>query len=234
MNAFVLKFIAFIIMIMDHAYYYISGMPIWFTYIGRIVAPIYFFLLVESFFHTRDRKKFTIRLFISAFITFILLKLLFKQPLNIFASMAMGVLMLNIIEFIKNNKQDILKKIIGYIGVIIVGLLSLYTEASYLGVGMILIFYFFRGNKFWMTVAYIIFSLFEISFVFGTKYFLEELLLGNYQWMMVFSIVPILLYNGKAGYRDKFSKYFFYIMYPIHIILILFIGNTLNPNWYEF
>lgn len=99
---------------------------------------------------------------------------------------------------------------------------------------MILIFYFLRGKKFWMSLAYIIFSLFEISFVFGTKYFLEELLLGNYQWMMVFSLIPILLYNGEAGHRGRFSKYFFYIMYPLHVILILFIGNTLNPNWYEF
>lgn len=234
MSAFRLKFVAFILMILDHLYYYIAGMPIWFNYIGRIVAPIYFFLLVESFFHTRDRKRFTVRLFIAAFITFVILNLLFKQPLNIFASMALGVLMLNIIEFIKKNREDFSKKVFGYVGVTVVAILSLYTEASYLGVAMILIFYFLRGKKFWMSLAYIIFSLFEISFVFGTKYFLEELLLGNYQWMMVFSLIPILLYNGEAGHRGKFSKYFFYIMYPLHVILILFIGNTLNPNWYEF
>lgn len=234
MSAFTLKFIAFILMVLDHVYYYIADTPIWFTYIGRIVAPIYFFLLVESFFHTRDRKKFMMRLFGFAFITFLILNLMFRQPLNIFASMAMGILMLNIIEFIKSNKENIFKKLIGCIGVIIVGILSLYTEASYYGVGMILIFYFLRQKKFLMSIVYIIFSLCEISFVFGTKYFLEELLFGNYQWMMVFSIIPILLYNGKPGYRSKFFKYFFYIAYPVHVIILLIIGNTLNPTWYEF
>ena len=43
MSAFTLKLIAFILMVLDHVYYYIADTPIWFTYIGRIVAPIYFF-----------------------------------------------------------------------------------------------------------------------------------------------------------------------------------------------
>lgn len=234
MNAFILKLIAFILMILDHVYYYILDTPIWFTYIGRIVAPIYFFLLVESFFHTRDRKKFTIRLFVSAGITCLILNLVFKQPMNIFLSMALGVLMLNIIEFIKSNKGNILKRVLLFVSLIIVAVLSLYTEASYLGVGMILIFYFLRDKKFLMSIAYIALSLCEIPFLMGTPYFLEDIFTVNYQWMMVFSIIPILLYNGKVGYRSKFFNYFFYVAYPVHLILLLIIGNTINPTWYSF
>ncbi len=228
MSAFNLKIISFFLMVMDHIYFYIDGTPIWFTYIGRIVAPIYFFLIVESFFHTSNRKKFTLRLFGFAFITFLILNVMFKQPMNIFLSMSMGVLMMNILEFIKDNKKSLWKFCLGIISLIIVIKLSLHTEASYIGVGMILIFYFCRGKKLLMSILYVAFCIFEITLVIGTKYFLEELLFINYQWMMCFAIIPILFYNGKPGHKSKFFKYFFYVAYPLHIIILLIIGNTLN------
>lgn len=229
-----LKFIALILMVMDHIYYYISGTPIWFNYVGRIVAPIFFYLIVESFFHTRDRKKFNMRLFSAAFVVFLIINVMLKQQMNIFASMAMGILMLNLIEFIRTNRKNIFKSILAYIVLIFIAYLSLFTEASYLGVGMILIFYFLRDRKFLMSLCYIFLSLFDLWFIFGMKNFLNELFFVNYQWMMVFAIIPILLYNGKPGYRGKFSKYLFYIIYPLHIVILLFIGNTVNPTWYEF
>ena len=44
----------------------------------------------------------------------------------------------------------------------------------------------------------------------------------NYQWMMVFSLPFILFYNGERG---KYNKYFFYIAYPTHILLLSFVGT---------
>lgn len=234
MSAFMLKLVAFILMILDHTFYYIKDVPIVFTYLGRIVAPIYFYLLVESFFYTRNRKKFTIRLLVAGFVVMIILNIMFRQPMNIFLSMALGILMLNIIEFIKNNKGNIFKILVSSILLIFIIILSLYTEASYLGIGMVLIFYFLREKKFWMILSYIVLSLIEMPFLLGVPNFIEYIFMINYQWMMVFAVIPIMLYNGKAGLRNKFFNYFFYIAYPIHIIIILIVGNTINPNWYYF
>lgn len=44
----------------------------------------------------------------------------------------------------------------------------------------------------------------------------------NYQWMMCFSIVPILCYNGRPG---KKVKWFFYLFYPVHYVLFYLIGT---------
>lgn len=44
----------------------------------------------------------------------------------------------------------------------------------------------------------------------------------NYQWMMIFALPFILLYNKQKG---KSFKYFFYIFYPAHIIILWSISN---------
>ncbi|MGO3606062.1 MAG: TraX family protein [Pseudolactococcus laudensis] len=41
--------------------------------------------------------------------------------------------------------------------------------------------------------------------------------------MMIFSLLPICLYNGKEGRKEK---WLFYIFYPLHII-VLYLLSTL-------
>lgn len=44
-----------------------------------------------------------------------------------------------------------------------------------------------------------------------------SIIYDNYQWMMICALYPILKYNGQIGTE---IKYFFYLFYPLHIILI--------------
>ncbi|WP_376716330.1 TraX family protein [Vagococcus carniphilus] len=46
----------------------------------------------------------------------------------------------------------------------------------------------------------------------------------NTQWMMVFSVIPILLYNGEKG---RGMRSFFYIFYPAHIWLLYIIASII-------
>lgn len=45
----------------------------------------------------------------------------------------------------------------------------------------------------------------------------------SYQWMMAFSVIPMLMYNGEKG---RSMKWFFYIFYVVHIVLLWWIGNS--------
>lgn len=230
MSSFTLKILAIILMAMDHIYTYIGGsgidIPIWFGYLGKLAAPIFFYLIVEGFYHTRSRGKYLTRLFSMA-IGMIGVDIIFNINNNVFLSLGFGVLLMWLVEYAKLNKENRLKSIAGILGAIFAGIiLAFFTEASIYGLGMILIFYFLRNSKVKMVVAYIGFSLFIVTGAIG-PHMLEQLFLFDYQWMMLFAIVPILMYNGKLGMSNKWIKWLFYWFYPLHLILIVTIANLI-------
>ena len=225
---FTLKIMAIIFMAMDHIYTYMNvalnnQVPIWFGYLGKLAAPIFFYLIVEGFYHTRSKNKYMQRIF-SMGILMIIVDLLFKIHNNIFLSLGFAIAMLSMIEQSKLSQKGSKKRIINIILAISFGVLGLFTEASLYGVGMVLIFYFLREKKVAMTLTYIVFSLAGIIGFIGSN-FIEAAFLWDYQWMMVFAIIPILVYNGKLGISNKFIKWMFYWFYPIHLIIIVLIAN---------
>ena len=80
-NSNMLKTIALIAMVIDHIGFYFSPVlpiPIYTIcrYIGRLAMPIFVYLLVQGFFHTKNFKKYIIRMSIFAVITQILITIL--------------------------------------------------------------------------------------------------------------------------------------------------------------
>lgn len=49
-------------------------------------------------------------------------------------------------------------------------------------------------------------------------------LINNYQWVMIFSVIFIMQYNGKYG---KNIKKLFYVYYPLHIAVLYFISVSI-------
>ncbi|WP_368386391.1 TraX family protein [Streptococcus salivarius] len=66
LSGFQLKYIALITMVFDHIHYffdYTGKIPIWFTMIGRLAAPLFLFSVIEGFVHTHNRKKYFLKIY---------------------------------------------------------------------------------------------------------------------------------------------------------------------------
>ena len=66
LSGFQLKYIALIAMVFDHIHYffdYTGKIPIWFAMIGRLAAPLFLFSVIEGFIHTRNRKKYFLKIY---------------------------------------------------------------------------------------------------------------------------------------------------------------------------
>ena len=228
-----LKIIAMILMLLDHLWGTIIPGNQWMTLIGRMAFPIFAFLIVEGFFHTSDLKKYMKRLFIFGLISEIPFNLIYTGSIifpfhqNVMFTLLLGLLIINEIDKLKNNKE-IKKKIIPILKIFLFLIFSIigFVDYGVTGVLTIVVFYLFRGFKLaWigqlisLILLYIVF--FEgqsvILNIFNHEYFLPLQSIG------ILSLIFIWLYNGEKGKNNKLIKYLFYSFYPVHMLVIYLI-----------
>ena len=216
LNNFTLKLIAIITMTIDHiGYIFIphgTTQYMIFRGIGRIAFPIFCFLIVEGFHHTKSPLNYLIRLLMFALISEIPFDLAFSNTLinwqfqNVFFTLAIGLSCLFCLEEIKIKR---------WFGIFLFALfgISFLINCDY-GVGGVLLicmFYFTKEfkDRFWMQLILsgLIFYIF-----FGTS-----------ELPGLIAIFLIGLYNGKRGYNK--AQWLFYLYYPLHL-LILFVIAT--------
>ncbi|MGL5439760.1 MAG: TraX family protein [Filifactoraceae bacterium] len=254
-TATTLKLIAVALMFMDHIHQmFVSvGAPMWLTMVGRLVFPIFLFVSAESFHYTRSKKEYLKRLLFASWgmtvLTFLLQQIVPNENVvlmnNAFSTFFVaGLYMLFwdwILEGIREKKPKKLVKgilccfipILTALPMFLVGMLSANENISILtlrtlatlslllpniltvegGVALVvlgLVFYIFREYRIIQMVALLALS----ALVFSTG--------GRIQALMGLSVFPIALYNGKRG-RD--IKLFFYIFYPLHIVILYLISS---------
>lgn len=238
-NAFQLKIIALIVMLMDHLYFAFPKIfPLWFHPLSRFVAPLFAFLMVEGLFHTRNKLKYNIRLFGWAVFmeigNFVLKGSLLSKDVtvdnNIFMTLAVGLTILNLFEFSKKNKGA---KKVGLIAlaIVFIPLGIIMTEGGQVVILFTLIAYFFRGNKKKAIIGYVILSLllFYINYIpYESPQMTIKMLMFNSDFLFILAVPFILLYNGERGVNNKFSKYLFYVFYPLHLWLLAIIQFVLK------
>lgn len=244
-DAFQIKLFMSVLMVLDHLPH-IHGLlpPMWigiFHLVTRCVSAWFAFMAVEGFLHTRNRIKYNARLFLWAGIMFAgnsLLKVILSSKdvylgNNIFFTLALGVLILNMVSFqndsicrhIKYRKQ-LLVFLKVFLIAIILAYGAIYSEGGYVLLPFMLITYLLRKNIKYRNIAYVILSVILAVPVFvsiqtySNGFVMWDMMLFNSDWFFL-SVLPFLyLYNGERGRNDRFSKYFFYIFYPLHLWII--------------
>lgn len=226
LNGFQIKLFMSLLMVLDHIAFFIpESWVLIFHVVTRVVGVWFAYIAVEGFMYTRNLKKYIIRLFSSATFMFAgnyLLTLLFKDrgivvENNIFLTLAIGVLMLTVLTKIKN-------KILSYVcTAVLMAVGVLLAEGGMTILPFMLITYLTYGKNKYRNIGYLCLSivLFLMSFVnYEDLLTTIEMLAVNSDFMFVFIIPFLYMYNGKRGNNSKFAKYFYYVFYPAHLWII--------------
>lgn len=263
----VLKMIAVITMLVDHTastivWQLISEKPAWgpvtaeneyawqtfysvLRDIGRMAFPIYCFLLVEGFYHTRNKAKYALRLFLFALISEVPFDMAFQESFfdisynNVFFTLLIGLLTIWAYDEVRKRAEirrasyvsastagrenpgtsygswvlsgvlwSLLMAAVPLLGCGLAYLLRTdYDAAGVLAVFIMYLFYERRDLGFCLMVL-------SLGFLASLTEFLA-----------LFMLPFIDLYNGIRGRQ---MKYFFYWFYPVHLLILSLICMALG------
>ena len=228
LNSNHLKLIAIITMTVDHFtdLFYpgfpIAVLPIAMHLIGRLTAPIMWFFIAEGYHYTKNIRKYMFRLGLFAVIS------------HFAYCFAFGI---SIIPFKTGifNQTSVMYPL--FIAVVVMWIDDLKAEKLNnklkTAIIFVLIWIAFPAN--WSCIA--VLAIFQINKYRGN---LPKQTISMMEWVMVYAIVsfffvnkaygvvclgvilvyPFLrMYNGESG-KTKWLKWFFYIYYPAHLLIL--------------
>ena len=180
---------------------------------GRLAFPIFCFLLVEGFVHTRDVKKYVRRLFLFALISEVPFDLaFFRTPFaldhqNVYWTLALGVLaMAGLKHYEKPDGSASWKGLLCAAGCTLAALLAC-TDYNATGVIIICALYLTRTNRKRQCLAGALLFLFELT--------------------APLAFVLVWFYNGQRGRCTPAMQKVFYWFYPVHLSVLAVVTNLI-------
>lgn len=219
MNGTQLKILAILTMTIDHVGAVLYPEVTVLRLIGRLAFPIFAFLLVEGYVHTRDVKKYLIRLWLFALISEIPYDLAFDGVLyaplhqNIFFTLGLALLGLWTLDRFKDTDP-----VIGPLVFVLLCVVSLLLRTDYniFGMATVFLFHRYRGEKikalYAVALLHLAYGVMDSGLLDGA-FILRRMI----QSAAAVSVLFIGLYNGEKG---RSFKYVFYVFYPLHLTLL--------------
>lgn len=223
MNRNIIKYIAIITMIIDHiaAFFVPFSSPIYplMRIIGRFTAPTICYFLVEGYKFTKSKKKYALRLFFMGIISQIPFALVqYNTILVADFNMILCLFICFIILCVQDNINNKHLKLIIIFTLII---LSQKCDWGLLAPLFVLGFYKFKNNKNKQTICFSIILLTFVTYSVSYAIIHNFSIYGKILQLGMLLFIPVLyLYNGKSGKKNAFNKWFFYIIYPLHLFVI--------------
>lgn len=227
-----LHILAMALMLCDHLWATVVPGNDWMTCVGRIAYPIFAFMVVEGYYHTRNLRKYALRLLLFAVISEIPFNLMcVSSPIypfhqNVLWTFLIGLGMIHLNEKAR-LQEKVWLRVLTAAGTLMLGsLLGIVSFADYnsAGVLMILLFYFFRGRSWPMLVLQAL-GMYYINFEMMKGLSYEVVLFGSTRFLpqqgfAVLSLIPIWLYRGRQGFHAPWFRQLCYWFYPVHMLLL--------------
>lgn len=236
LNSNQLKIIAVCAMIFDHLLWVIKpgynngAILVLLHLVGRIVAPIFCFFIAEGAFYTKNRKKYLIRLLLFALIShfaycfaFGINFLPFSNGTFFNQTSIMWPLALGLVGIMIQDTE--IKNVYKVVLTLLLCVLAFPADWSSVAVMIIVYNYAYRNNFKKQMISMMIFTcMYAIVYAIFINVWYGLIQMGT-----IFAIPLLKMYNGERG-NWKGMKYFFYIIYPLHLILCGIIRICLYGN----
>lgn len=226
----VIKYFAIAAMLIDHiAWCFVDTYSVWgyiMHVIGRLTAPIMTYFIVEGFHYTRNLNRYMLRLGIFALISWIpfiymeagTLPISFDEG-NLYFNPMQGVIFtffLTVTALRVNHSE----KMSGFAkGVVITFLciVSMIGDWFCFPIIWALLFDKYRGGFKKQAIAFEISSVIMVTLLCLP---MGGLLQNSFQYGVMLAVIPLYFYNGEKGRGGKFNKWFFYVFYPAHMLIL--------------
>lgn len=235
----VLKIIACISMAIDHVGVILFPKIMWFRIVGRIAFPVFAFLIAEGCKYTKNRLRYFLTIFIMG-LTFQLVFYVVQKSffMDIFITLSLSILIVYSLDNFKTSvieRKSPLKIALAltiFLSAVLIGfIICKFITVNYGFWGVMLpvfasVFNFRRKDN---TAKQ---KIYEINFIplnvlmLAVGLVLLSIKSVYLQWHCLLAIPLLLLYSGKRG--TKKLKYFFYVFYPAHIVIIYAIAMLLT------
>lgn len=227
-----LHLLAMLFMLADHLWATLLPAQNWLTCVGRLAFPLFAFLCVEGYFHTRSLRRYLLRLLLFALLSEIPFDLMYGGSVfypyhqNVLWTFLLGLLCIHWIERARlrgGRARHILTAIAAVLLGFCAGTLGM-TDYYGAGVLTVLVFYFFHGRSWWCFAGQLA-ALYWINVeLLGGQYYPIALL--GLEWelceqgLALLSLVFVWLYRGRQGHHTKPFQWFCYAFYPAHMLLL--------------
>lgn len=236
LSSLTLHILAMLFMLSDHMWLTVIDGNDWLTCIGRLAFPIFAFLIVEGYHHTHNFRKYLLRLLVLAVISEIPYnlmvggELIYPYQQNVIWTFLIGLFTVRLIDKSFELDNYFLRVLAATAAVALSFLIGMVSMADYYGFGVltVLLFYVFRGDKWWCRLGQLV-GLYWINFELLGGLVYPFTLFGHsfefaQQGFAVFSLIFIWLYKGRQGAYSKAIQYIFYLFYPVHMLTLSLIA----------
>lgn len=226
-----LHILAMAIMLCDHLGMVLFPQAAWMRSVGRLAFPIFAFLLVEGFCHTKNFTKYAGRMFVCALIAEVPFDLMTSGRLvdfshqNVIWTLLIALFLMWVAEQYRSHSGKRFQAML--VIWIVLGFFlgeALATDYSGAGVLMVLVFFFFHertpASLVMQFACLFILNAFFVPSVFISVFGYEIL----QQTLAILALPLIWLYRGRQGYHSQGFQYLHYAFYPCHALILWYCG----------
>ncbi|MBQ9673977.1 MAG: hypothetical protein IJV39_05060 [Ruminococcus sp.] len=216
LNSNAIKIIAMFTMVIDHIGFIIFDNMKIFRIIGRLSFPLFAFMIAEGCRYTRNKLNYFLRIFILAVICQIFFEIFYDgETLNTLLTFSMSILLIYLFQYAKDNYNSMYWTAF-FTALVLVMLIcevvpelvvSYRYKIDYRFPGVLMPLAFYIPEQKYKKLIFACFFMMWLCFIYK-----------NHQYWCFMALIPLSLYNGKKG--KLHMKYFVYLFYPLHFVLI--------------